>query len=191
MTAEEFLQLAASQDAVEVEQEVCVSDLDALGPVNGVQPVTLQDFLRHPDVKTERRKFRYGHLVEPGIRLTDLDAWQNRFLRFPLPDDLRRFLLLANGVQLWADLETRHSYFRLLPLERWHDVVSAPFAYIFKVPPTAALVLSDADDFAGFVVLDTDGPEYLWCDPIAGPERIGNSVGELLTYWWDNCALEP
>jgi hypothetical protein len=121
----------------------------------------------------------------------DLERWQERFSGFPLPDDLRRFLLRANGIQLWADLDARHSYFRLLPLDQWSNAASASFAYIFKTPPTAALVLSDADDSAGFIVLDTKGPNFLWCDPIAGPEQIGSSVDALLTYWWDHCSLEP
>jgi hypothetical protein len=191
MTAEEFLQRAASQKPVIMVCDVSLAGPDALALLARNQPVPLVEFLQHPDRKLEQRTFRYGHLIEPGTSLADLERWQERFSGFPLPDDLRSFLLRANGIQLWADLDARHSYFRLLPLDQWSDVTSAPFAYIFESPPTAALVLSDADDSAGFAVLDTIGPNYLWCDPIAGPEQIGSTVDALLTYWWDHCALEP
>ena len=190
MTAEEFLQLATSQKTVVVEREVSVAGPDVLALLERNQPVPLVEFLQHPDRKRERRAFRYGHLIEPGISPADLERWQQRFIGFPLPNDLRRFLLRANGIQLWADLDARRSYFRLLPLDQWSDAASASFAYIFEVLPTAALVISEADDSAGFAVLDTHGPEYLWCDPIAGPEQIGRSVDALLTYWWNHCSIE-
>jgi len=191
MTAEEFLLLVASQETVVVEREVSVPGPEALALLARGQAVPLVDFLQHPDRKLEHRTFRYGHLIEPGIEPADLKLWQERFSAFPLPEDLRRFLMRANGIQLWADLAARHSYFRFLPLDQWSDVASAPFAYIFDNVPRAALVLSDADDSAGFAVLDTEVSRYLWCDPIAGPEPIGSDVDALLTYWWDHCSLEP
>jgi hypothetical protein len=191
MTAEEFLQRARAQETVVVEREISVAGPHALALREGNRRVPLADFLQHPDRKLERRTFRYGHLIEPGVSPADLEDWQERFAGFPLPDDLRRFLLRANGIQLWADLDARHSYFRLLPLDQWSNAASASFAHVFETLPRAALVLSDADDSAGFAVLDTNGPAFLWCDPIAGPEQIGGTVDALLTYWWHHCAPEP
>jgi len=189
MTADEFLRLVASQESVVLEREVSVPGPAAQALLT--RPILLSDYLSHPDRKLERRTFRYGHLLEPGIAARDLDAWQERFHAYPLPKDLRLFLLRANGIQLWADLEARHAYYRLLPLEEWIDVAGAPFAHIFDDVPDAALVMSTADDAAGFAVVDTRKGQYLWCDPIAGPEVIGATVNELLTYWWNHCAIEP
>lgn len=191
MTAEEFLQLAVMQTPVVLEREVSVPGPAALALLNGGRPVPLVEFLKHPDRRTERRVFRYGHLIERGMAPGDLDRWQQRFAEFPLPDDLREFLLRANGFQLWADLDARHSYFRFLPVERWCDVASSPFAYIFKTVPEGVLMLSEADDAAGFVALDTKSRCYLWCDSIAGPETIGEGVDAMLTYWWKHCSLRP
>ena len=191
MTPEEFLQLAASQAIVAVEREVSTAGPAALALLGTDRAVPLVEFLQHPDRTIERRTFRFGHLIEPGLTHADLDHWQGRFPRFPLPDDMRRFLLRANGIQLWADVDARHSYFRFLPLEQWTDLATASFNYIFDVVPLSALVFSDADDAAGFAVLDTEGSRYLWCDPIAGPEFIGTTVDAMLSYWWDHCAIRP
>jgi hypothetical protein len=167
MTAEEFLERAASQIPITIEREVSIAGPAALELLERNPPVTLKEFIEHPDRTSEMRTFRYGHLIGAGVSPIELARWQERFARFLLPDDLRRLLLRANGIQLWADLDTRHSYFRLLPLDQWSDVALAPFADVFETVPPAGLVISDADDFAGFAVLDTTGPESIWCDPIA------------------------
>jgi hypothetical protein len=125
------------------------------------------------------------------LTTAELDDWQLRFPAYRLPSDLRQFLMRANGVQLWADLDTQESYLGILPLAEWTDAARASIAYVFDEPPKATLVMSFARDTSGYAVLDTEGERYLWCDLIGRPELIGDSIVDLLEYWWTHCQLDP
>jgi hypothetical protein len=191
MTVDEFLEGVKSQEVVTLEQEVSIPGPHAQALLAAGRPIALTDYLNHPDWHCERRTFRFRHIVGPGLTPEALDHWQSRFREFPLPEDLRHFLMKANGVHLWADLEEQRSYLGILPLEDWSDAASGPFAYVFEGRPHAGLVISYRHDTAGFAMLDTDGPTYFWCDLIGEPEQIGTTVDELLTYWWKHCSLDP
>lgn len=191
MRVGEFLENVRSQEVVTLELDVSVPGPQARALLASGRPVPLTEYLSHPDRHIERRTFRYGHLLGPGLTAAELDDWQSRFPRCPLPQDLRDFLMEANGVHLWADLEDQRAYFGILPLEDWSDAASGLSAYLFETPPRAALIISYRHDEAGFAVLDTEGPTYLWCDLISGPEPIGSDVEDLLAYWWQHCRLDP
>lgn len=191
MRVDEFLENVRSQEVVTVERDVSVPGPQAQALLASGRPIALTEYLSHPDRRIERRTFRYGHLLGPGLSAAELDDWQSRPPRFPLPEDLRDFLMEANGVHLWADLEEQRAYFGILPLEDWNDAAFSPLAYVFETPPRASLIISYRNDTAGFCVLDTEGPTYLWCDLIGGAEPIGSTVEELLAYWWKHCRLDP
>jgi len=191
MKVNEFLENVRSQEVVTLECDVSVPGPQAQALLAAGRGVTLAEYLNHPDRRSERCTFRYGHLIGPGLNSAELDDWQSRFPGYPLPEDLRQFLLQANGVHLWADLEEQRAYFGILPLKDWSDAASGPRAYVFDAPPRTALVISYQQDTAGFAVLDTTGPTYLWCDLIGEPEPIGSTVEDLLTHWWDHCRLDP
>lgn len=191
MRVDEFLENVRAQEVVTLECDVSVPGPQAQALLAGGRGVNLAEYVNHPDRRSERRTFRYRHVVGPGLSMAELDDWQSRFQGFQLPEDLRQFLMEANGVHLWADLEEQRAYLGILPLEDWTDARSGPLAYVFDAPPRTSLVISYQHDTAGFAVLDTDGPTYLWCDPIAGPELIGTTVEDLLAHWWEHCRLDP
>jgi SMI1 / KNR4 family (SUKH-1) len=191
MTLDDFLLLVDAEHPIIMELPVSVPGPAARELLASGRAVPLSEYLGHPNRHHEMRTFRFGHLLGPGLHPNDIDEWQARFPAHRLPADLRQFLSRVNGVELWADLDDRKAYMGILPLAQWTDVTTAPFAYIFDAPPKAALVLSHAQDTAGFAVLDTDGPIYLWCDPIGGPEVIGTAVTDLLEYWWKHCRIHP
>jgi hypothetical protein len=191
MRVDEFLEKVRAEGVVTLERDVSIPGPQAQALLASRRAVPLLEDINHPDRHTERRTFRYGHLLGPGLSQTTLDDWQNRFRQFPLPEDLRQFLMVANGVHLWADLEDQRAYFGISPLEDWCDVATDPLGYVFDEPPRGALVISYRRDTADFVVLDTAGPTYLWCELIGEPEPIGSTVEDLLTHWWEHCRLDP
>lgn len=191
MTIDEFLREVSQHSIITNECVVSIPGPAALDLLSGRQAVSMAEFLAHPDRHDENKTFQYGHLLGPGLTATKIDQWQDEHPNFRLPDDLKEFLTRVNGVELWADLATGSAYFGLRPLDQWSDAADSHFAYIFENSPVGALVISSAEDSAGYVVLDTTGPTFLWCDPIAGPEIIGSAVEDLLAYWWSNCRLDP
>jgi hypothetical protein len=191
MRVDDFLKNVRSQEIITLESDVSMPGPAAQALLHSAYGVTLAEYMAHPDRHTERRIFSYGHLVGPGLSRAALDDWQDRHPDFRLPADLCDFLLEANGVHLWADLEEQRSYLGILPLADWSDAASARIAYVFDRPPRAALVISYQHDTAGFALLDTTGPTYLWCDLIDRPKPIGSTVEDLLEHWWTHCRLDP
>jgi hypothetical protein len=192
MRVDEFLNKVRADAIITLERDVSVPGPEARALLtSGRVAIPLAEYLNHPDRHTERRTFRYGHLLGAGLSPAALDDWQSRFPHAPLPEDLRQFLLVANGVHLWADLDEQRAYFGISPLDDWSDVATHPYGYVFDTPPPGALVISYRSDTAGFAVLDTAGPTYFWCELIGEPEPIGTTVESLLEHWWQHCRLEP
>lgn len=191
MTIDDFLREVNQHSIITIESVVSIPGPAALDLLSKPQAVTMAEFLAHSDRHSEYKTFRYGHLLGPGLAPTKIDQWQDKHPDFRLPDDLKEFLTRVNGIELWADLADGSAYFGLLPLDQWSDAADSHFVYIFESSPVGALVISRAEDSAGYVVLDTTGPTFFWCDPIAGPAIIGSTVEDLLAYWWNNCRLDP
>jgi hypothetical protein len=157
MTIIDFLQRVRSEPPITLEREVRIPGPEARALFVSGRPVMLSELLNHPDLHSELKTLHYGHVLGPGLEAVAIDEWQARFPQHRLPADIRDLLMQVNGIELWADIDNGDAYFGLLPLDQWTDAASAPFAYIFDAPPTAALVLSYAQDSAGFAVLDTLG----------------------------------
>lgn len=191
MKVDEFLTNVRSQEVVTLERDVSVAGPQAQALLASGRAITLAEYVNHPDRRIERRTFRYRHILGPGLSAAALDDWQERFRDYPLPQDLRHFLMQADGVHLWANIEEQRAYFGILPLEEWTDAASGPYSFVFDTPPRAALIISYRQDTAGFTVLDTEGPSYFWCDLYSRPELIGTTVESLLAHWWTHCRLDP
>ena len=194
MTTDEFLNCVATQPALAIERDVCVSGPELKALLAEGKPIPLSDLMTHPDQHKERQMFRYAHIVGAGLSRESVEAWQAAHHEHPLPLDLKEFLTRANGVHLWADLATSRAYFGILPLTEWQDAKDSDWAMMFETAPTGRLVISYHDNGDDFLVLDTHGPEYLWYDleDFDNPKHVGQTVAQLLDFWWKETAwLDP
>jgi hypothetical protein len=156
----------------------------------------VSDLVAHPDQQRMPHTFRDRHLVGTPLGISDIAAWQKKWPMHPLPSDLVRLLTHANGIHLWARIDDNsgRAYEGILPLEEWQDVARTSWAEIaFRTPPEGHLAMSYHSDGNAYLVLDTRGPMYMYCDLYdLEPEAIGTSVGELLDWWWGHCAnMDP
>ena len=57
---------------------------------------------------------------------------------------------------------------------------------MFETPPVGCLVMSYHDNGDYYLVLDTNGPKYLWFDlqDFDHPVNVGTTVTSLLDWWW-------
>lgn len=195
MTLNEFLRRVAEQQAVRIERTINVPGPELLARMNQRPTPTVADLLAHPDQRQERRRYSYRHIVGSGLTRGAIDEWQSNHVDHVLPDDVRELLTVANGVHLWADVETGRSYFGILPLEEWRDVAVSRWAWLFDDRPTPqALVISYHENGDYLLVLETSPQCFVWWDPQnpLEPKRVGSTVEEFLDFWWAETAeLDP
>jgi hypothetical protein len=194
MSPDEFLRRAAAQPPVEVEQKVRIPGPELRALYEQRPALPLSELMAHPDQREEVRECRYGHVLGAGLPRAAVDTWQAEHSEYVLPRDLVELLERANGIHLWADLETKRADFGILPLEEWQDAACTEWAELLEEPPVGQLVLSYHDNGDFFLALDTRDGRYLRYDPqdIDYPEEVGSSVSELLDFWWDEAAwLDP
>lgn len=72
-----------------------------------------------PDYSGQRRVIRLGHILGPPASAATLSTWLERWPRHPLPPDLKSLVARANGIHLWANLDTGRSPHGIAPLEEW------------------------------------------------------------------------
>jgi hypothetical protein len=194
MLTDELLRLVASQPEVRETRRVQVWGPTLRAAVDSGKLRRLGEILSHPDQTSELKTFRYGHLIGPPRASSDVEAWQARFPEHPLPADLAEFLLHADGVHFWADLEQRRAYFGIAPMSDWQDAAANDAPALFFEPPTGALVISYHQNGDYFAVLDTVTSVYRWFDheDITNPVVIGSSVSHVLDWFWTRAAeLRP
>jgi SMI1/KNR4 family protein SUKH-1 len=194
MTTEDLLRRVAAQPVVTVERTVHMPGPELQALFAEGTPILLTELTAHPDQHPEIRTFRYAHLLGPGLSYEAIAAWQAAHHGHRLPPDLAGFLERVNGVHLWADLASSRAYFGILPLEEWQDVRDTDWAMMFESPPAGQLAISYHENGDDLLVLDTNGPEYLWYDleDFDNPRCIGSTVAELLDFWWEETAwLDP
>lgn len=108
----------------------------------------------------------------------------------PLREDLAALLLRANGIHLWAELETGRSYEGLAPLEEWILARVTIWGQDAEpeLLPDRYLALSYHLDGAAFVVLDVESASYFLMDACGADTScpIGADVGDLLAYLWSH-----
>jgi hypothetical protein len=179
---------------ISVQRDVSVPGPQLKALLEENKPLLVSDLIAHPDQRQERQTFRYAHVLGSGLSPDAVESWQLRHPDYRLPTDLAAFLSRVDGVHLWADLATSRAYFGILPLSEWLDAKDVDWAMMFESPPVGQLAISYHENGDYFLVLDTRRRKYLWYDlqDFDEPKPAGDSVSELLDFWWQETAwLDP
>jgi len=194
MTPVELVKRAASQPIVKLARVVNVPGPELSALLSSRQPLLVSDLMAHPDQKKEIRKFQYGHILDAGISIAEIQEWETQHPHHDLPPDVVEFLQQVNGVHLWADIDSHRSYYGILPVSKWQDANDADWNQMFVQPSEGLLVISYHDNGDYFLVLDAKASAYFWYDlqDFDNPLRVGNSVPQLLDWWWEHASeLDP
>jgi hypothetical protein len=115
----------------------------------------------------ERRPQQTGHVFGAPIDPTRLEAWSRQWPQHPLPEDLQDLLRRANGIHLWADLDTGRAYEGLAPLEEWDlarrtmwGVDASPDMLGDEYRVTASIHVGRD---AGYALIDTSRLHQMFC----------------------------
>jgi hypothetical protein len=132
----------------------------------------------------------YGHLLGAPASRAATQAWRAEHPSHPLPNDLAALVERANGIHLWANIDTGRSYVGLAPIEEW-DIARIKM-YGQSGNPVLLddryVAISYHQDGASFLVLDVESGRYFLMDA-AGPDTstpIAKNVEELLDWLWRN-----
>lgn len=188
VTFDELLAEIAKEPFRIEEREVHVLPPDGLHGVATGSGLLLTELLADPRRAKERRTFRKGHLLGTSASARTIADWEQRWHR--LPDDLRALLMRANGIHLWADLDTGRSYEGLAPVEEWMPVRMKMYGEDAEddMLPDKYVAVSYHADGAAFIVLDVDRGRYSLMDS-CGPDEscpIGDTAEALLAWLWDH-----
>jgi hypothetical protein len=133
------------------------------------------------------------HRILPPLEDAELDAWCERWPQCRLPEDLLGLLRKANGIQFWVHRGSPDGCYSLLPLREidsarrimWGE--SGEQLKSDEVPRRHWLAITQHQDGACYVVLDTDEQRYYLMDTCGADLTcpVGNSVSELLDFIWD------
>jgi hypothetical protein len=184
MTPAELIARSEAQPEVTVAREVSVAGPHLQAALRERRPMLMTDLLGHPDQTKQRRVFRYGHVLGPGLSQDDIASWQNGFPHQRLPLDVVDALQSVNGVHLWADLAIGRAYFGIAPLSEWTDAEG--LVWQVDAGPRTSLVISYHDNGDYFLVLDTEASRYEWIDQEVIDNRIevGRTFSEMLGWFW-------
>lgn len=149
--------------------------------------ITVADLMSHPDQHAAIRRFRYGHVLGPGVGAASLTDWQACHPGISLAPDVVDLVRHVDGIHLWADLDRGRSYYGIRPLSEWVEVAASEWSFLFDTPKAGAFVLSYRNNGDYFLVLDTRENHFIWHDPqnFAGSQTVGRSVDQLLDWWWE------
>jgi hypothetical protein len=199
MTIDEFLARIAAQPPITHERLVYVwgPELEAMfaSRLAAGKSMLLSELRAHPDQTQELRRFRYGHVVGPGLAPAEVEAWQCKWRDARLPADVVHLLTRVNGIHLWAELDRSRAYFGILPLIEWQAVIHSDLAESYGLPPEGHFMISYHDNGDYFLILDAHNSRYLWWDVQnfgVHPKQVATTVEELLDWWWNHAAeLDP
>jgi len=194
VTPRQLIEQARAQPEVAVMRDVSVPGPELAALLHSGRPLLVSALLEHPDQHRERRQYRYGHVLGPGLAHQGIRGWQDLHPESVLRDDVWDLLTQVDGVHLWADLETRRSYFGIRPLDEWRSTRDDDAGALFQEQPRDTLVLSYHENGDYFLLLHPGENRFVWYDPQSpGDSRtIGASVAELLDWWWDRAQeLDP
>lgn len=190
VTFEEFL-AAVSTEAPRVKEiEVSVPAPALLNDIARRGGMSFTEFLADPRRHEQRRTVRTGHVFGPPLEQVALEKWMRDCPRHPLPGDLRELLQHADGLHLWADLDTGRSYQGLAPIAEWE--LARTRMWGSDADPDSLgdeyLALSYHADGAAYVVLKATTGEYFLMDSAGADEtcRIGDDVASLLDWLWES-----
>ena len=140
-----------------------------------------------PDASVQGQR-RRGHVFGVPVDPAYLQEWIRRWPQHPLPEDLKCLLLRANGIHLWADLDTCRAYEGLAPLEEWQRARNAMWGEDASpgLLENEYLAISYHTDGAAYWVLKVTTGEYFVMDSCGADEtcRIGSDVSALLDWIW-------
>jgi hypothetical protein len=178
---------ARNQPEVVVDRVVMIHGPQLTALLQSGRPMLVSELEAHPDQHPEMRRFRYGHILGPGLPDDTIAAWQNRHLRTVLSADTFKLLRQINGIHLWADLDNGRSYFGVLPLAEWRDAHEHEAAPVFEKLPRGTIVISYHDNGDYFLLLNSANNHFTWFDPQApdDSESAGESIEDLLGWWWE------
>jgi hypothetical protein len=187
MTLEELLALIAAEPPRSEVREVSVPNAELLA--DAAKGMLVSDFVADPRGTRESRTFRTGHILGPPATPHEIETWQQS-LHCTLPDDLRELLLRANGIHLWADLETGRAYEGLAPLQEWRLVDDG----LQRIAPSQTftgkryVLITYHTDGSSYVALDPNSSRYYLMDACGADEScpLGNHVSALLDWLWGN-----
>ena len=187
MTPLELLVRARQQSEVTVQRTIRVPGPELVRVLESGRPLLVSELTSHPDQHFEQRLFRYGHLLGIPVSDSNIAEWQRRHPGALLPLDVLDLLKTADGVHLWADLDTGRSYFGILPLAEWLGVQEHEARALFEDEPPGTTVLSYHHNSDYFLLLNPEGDRFTWFDPQSpdDSEVVGSSVDDLLSWWWN------
>jgi hypothetical protein len=198
MTPRELLALAQQQPVVEVQRTVSVPGPELQALLNSGRPLLVSELTAHPDQRSEQRLYRYGHVFGGPVSDSAIADWQHRHPCGVFLAQLIDLLKTADGIHLWADLDSGRSYFGILPIADWLDTRDHDASPIFDdLPdrvPAGTSVISYHDNGDYFLLLSPSGDSFTWFDPQSPDDSkvVGRSVEQFLAWWWDYCQeLDP
>ena len=100
MTPDELLTRVTTQPVVVSEGFINVPGPTLSALLSAKKAVLVSELMEHPDLQKVPHTFRCGHLVGPGLRLSDVQTWQENWPSHPLPRGMVELLTRANGIHL-------------------------------------------------------------------------------------------
>ena len=126
------------------------------------------------------------------LEKVELDASISKWSKRSIPEDYLDLLQQTNGVQFWVHEGSPSGYFQILPLREidvarqimWGEALNDMDEE--EVPRPHWLALTEHQDGAIFIVLDTDTHRYYLMDSCGADLTCpaGNNVHELLDFPW-------
>jgi hypothetical protein len=134
------------------------------------------------------------HRIFPPLGNAEPKEWQGKWPKHSLSEDLVDLLRHANGIQFWVHEGSPEGYFRLLPLREIDSArqimwqAHSDSMESDEVPYAHWLAISEHQDGASYIVLDTDRHQYYLMDTSGADlsNPVGNNVEELLEFIWED-----
>lgn len=190
MTFDDLLKkITTEPDKIE-QREVYVPSAELLDRLKSQRGMPLTEFLSDPRRRKVSRTYRTGHVLGPPASPEAIAEWEQRWPGHAPPADLQKLLGRANGIHLWASLDTGRAYQGLAPIEEWElarTKMWGPQASPDTLPDKYVAISYHTDD-ADFIVLDVEQGRYYWMDACGADQScpIGGSVNELLDWLWEH-----
>jgi hypothetical protein len=191
MTPDALIARAAAQPVITQNRVVNVPGPQLSAEVTARGGMPLNEYVSHPDLRRERRTFRYGHLLGPPLAPDVIAAWQVAHPDCQLPTDLCAMLAKFDGVHLWADLHLQRSEMGLLPLAKW-QVATTEFPGFLRDEPVGVLAMSYGANGNYMLFLHTRSQEYRWHDlqDFNSSRVVATAVDPLLDFLWEKSLNE-
>lgn len=134
------------------------------------------------------------HRVYSPLEDAEVTAWNTKWPTVSMPGDLLALLRVANGIDLWVNDGSPDGYFRLLPLREIDAARNLMWGSSAKdlndddLPLPHWLAISEHQDGACYIVLDTDKQHYYLMDTCGADLTCpaGSNIDELLDYVWEH-----